>query len=130
MDKSISQRAASGSAALLALTQNGFTAQSVLTAYVEHAGADDDALTIELESTVGDLLADVLHALRVEQYPNSEALGQQIPATDLVLSRFFQLEELLSDFVLESLDSVPDYQFRAFNHYHEEQEAAATLLSC
>lgn len=129
MQKTISERAAAGAVALLALSQPGFTATSILTAYAEHRGLDDDAMTTELEGTVGDLLSDVLHALCEEQYPHRAELGQQIPAVNLVLSRFHQLEELLSDLVLETFGAAPDYLFRAFNHYHAEQEESATLLS-
>ncbi len=130
MKKNIQQRAAAGTIALQALTQANCTPLSILTAYVNHRARDigADALTIELESTVGDLLSDVLHALRATQYPDSIALGQQIPVSNLVMSRFHQLNALLSAFVEETLGSAPDYLFRATNHYQAEQEDAATLL--
>jgi hypothetical protein len=130
MDKTISERAAAGAVALQAFAQANSTPISILTAYVEHKAPDvePDALTINLEGTVGDLLSDVMHTLCAEQYPGCAEAGQQIPVSSLVLSRFHLLDELLSDFVTEAFGSAPDYLFRAMNNYQVEQEAAATLL--
>lgn len=128
MKKNIQKRAAAGAIALESLAQANCTAISILTAYVSHRARDigADALTIELEGTVGDLLSDVLHALCAEQYPDSAALGQQIPVSNLMMSRFHQLNKLLSAFVEEALGCAPDYLFRATNHYQAEQEEAVT----
>lgn len=122
---SLLHREKTGSAVLQAFLKDPTNGTAIIKVFVEQNQLDESALTDELETTVGDLLGDVLHALRMQQFPNAEG---PVQLSRLDLTTFLAIQDLLGDLVADANGIHDDFLERNKANFLEEQEDALSLI--
>lgn len=121
---SLLQREKSGNAVLQAFLKDPTNGAAIIHAFIEQNRLDESARTDELDTTIGDLLGDVLHALRMQQFPN---VSGPVQLSSLDLTAFLALQDLLGDLVTDENGVHDDFLERNEANFLEEQKDALEI---